>query len=50
MTDFDRAIIFSAACFLFTILITNETYSQYTNSVNDVKDNLVNNINNISYK
>ena len=47
MTDFDRAIIFSAASFLFINLFTTEIYSQYTNDINKVKDILFNNINNI---
>lgn len=48
MTDFDRAIIFSASCFLFINLITNEIYSEYTNSINEMKDDLFKNINSIS--
>lgn len=47
MTDFDHAIIFSAASFLFINLFTSEIYSQYTNNINAVKDILLNNINNI---
>jgi hypothetical protein len=50
MTDFDRAIIFSAASFLFINLITNEVYSQYTNNINELKDDIFKNINSISYK
>lgn len=50
MTDFDRAIIFSASCFLFINLLTNEVYSQYTNAVNELKDDVFKNINSISYK
>ena len=48
MTDFDRAIIFSAASFLLINLFTNEIYSQYTKNIIEIKDDVWKNIKIIS--